>query len=71
MHTGKIKFYNEVKGYGFIVPNDGSADVFFHAKALRGVKIDPKKAKNAAVDYELAEAKEPGKLQAKKVVICP
>ena len=35
MPTGKIKTFNEGKGFGFIKPDDGSADVFFHVTALR------------------------------------
>jgi CspA family cold shock protein len=34
MTNGTVKFYNEVKGYGFIAPEDGSKDVFVHATAL-------------------------------------
>lgn len=34
MTTGTVKFYNANRGFGFIQPEDGSADVFVHATAL-------------------------------------
>jgi CspA family cold shock protein len=40
MATGTVKFYNTQKGFGFIVPDDGSKDVFVHATALERAGIN-------------------------------
>ena len=39
MIQGKVKFYNEQRGFGFIEPADGGKDVFVHATALERAGI--------------------------------
>ena len=50
--TGKVKFYNEQKGYGFITEDGTSEDHFVHATGL----LDKIK-KDDLVEFELAESK--------------
>jgi len=52
MASGTVKFFNETKGFGFIVPGNGDAEVFVHSSGL----ID-KIRENDHVEYEVEKGK--------------
>jgi CspA family cold shock protein len=54
MATGKVKWFDSSKGFGFIAPDDGSKDVFAHHTAIQG---DGYKSlqEDQAVTYDVTE----------------
>jgi CspA family cold shock protein len=50
MSTGKVKFFNERKGFGFILDDESQADVFVHVSGL----VD-KIRENDQVSFDLTE----------------
>lgn len=64
MTTGTVKWFNESKGFGFISPSDGSADVFVHFSAIQGDGFKTLK-ENDPVEFEVENG--PKGLQAANV----
>lgn len=52
MPTGTVKWFNPTKGFGFIQPETGGADVFVHITAVQKAGL-PGLDENAKVSYEL------------------
>jgi cold shock protein len=40
MKKGKVRWFNEQKGYGFIICEDGEKDVFVHVREIRKANIN-------------------------------
>jgi cold shock protein len=49
---GKVKWFNDQKGYGFITPEDGSSDVFVHHTSILGEGFKSL-AENQTVEFEV------------------
>ncbi len=65
MATGTVKWFNESKGFGFIAPDNGEADVFVHYSAIqsKGFRVLTEGQK---VSFEVTKG--PKGLQASNVV---
>ncbi|GAB3077803.1 cold-shock protein [Corynebacterium aquatimens] len=54
MATGTVKWFNAEKGFGFIAPDDGSADVFVHYSEIQGNGFRTLE-ENQRVEFEVGE----------------
>jgi len=66
MATGKVKWFDAKKGFGFITPDDGGKDAFLHVSALQAANIQSV-SDGQAVSYELTEQR--GKQAASEISI--
>lgn len=55
MSTGKVKWFNASKGYGFITPDDGGEDLFVHHSEIKagGHGLD----EGQMVQFEIGQGK--------------
>ncbi len=62
--SGTVKWFNAEKGFGFIAPDDGSADVFAHYTAIES-KGYRSLEENQRVEFEITQG--PKGLQAESI----
>ena len=64
MLTGKVKWFNSQKGYGFISPDNGTKDIFVHISAIEKSGISSLN-ENDKLSYD--EARNNGKISAANI----
>jgi len=57
MPVGTVKWFNKMKGFGFIQPDDGSKDVFVHISAVERAGLGTL-AEGQKVQFDLARGKD-------------
>ncbi|MET3560309.1 CspA family cold shock protein [Bartonella japonica] len=63
MSTGTVKWFNTTKGFGFIQPSDGSADVFVHISAVERSGLNHLN-EGQKVSYDVLQDRRSGKFAA-------
>ena len=67
MPKGKVKWFNDQKGYGFITPDDGSKDLFVHHSSIEGEGFKTL-SEGQEVEFEMTQSdKGPKAANVKKV----
>jgi CspA family cold shock protein len=67
MATGSVKWFNPIKGYGFIQPSDGSQDAFVHISAVERAGLTSLR-EGQKVQYDLVPGRD-GKSSAENIVV--
>ncbi len=52
--TGKVKWFNDAKGFGFITPDNGTKDCFVHDSAIQGSGVKAL-AEGDVVEFDIAQ----------------
>ena len=60
MTVGTVKWFNSVKGFGFIQPNDGGDDVFVHISAVERAGMHSLN-EGQKISYEIVQDRKSGK----------
>ena len=69
MATGKVKWFDSKKGFGFILPSEGAADIFVHYSAIKSENEFKSLKEGMTVSYDVTEGKRG--LQALNVAVVP
>jgi cold shock protein len=66
VNKGTVKWFNSIKGFGFIQPDDGSKDVFVHISAVERAGIS-NLSEGQKLSYEIVRDRKTGKSAAENL----
>jgi CspA family cold shock protein len=66
MNKGTVKWFNSIKGFGFIQPDDGSKDVFVHISAVERAGMS-NLSEGQKLSYEIVNDRKTGKSAAENL----
>jgi CspA family cold shock protein len=66
MNKGTVKWFNSIKGFGFIQPDDGSNDVFVHISAVERAGMS-KLSEGQKLSYEIVRDRRTGRSAAENL----